>query len=210
MQKKTEKKQKSPQTVREIGFLGQLKQDLSVVGNVRVLCLCAMLAAMSLILEKFLQIPNPFQEIIRISFGNLPLILSGLVFGPFIGAMTGAVADLLGCALYGYAINPLVTLGAVTVGFVAGVSANYLLNVSHKTSLRVILATVNAHALGSVLVKSIGLAAWYLGSYHMGLAELILWRLLTYAIVGTAECVLLCILLRHRAVVSQLERMKKK
>jgi uncharacterized membrane protein len=77
MQKKTEKKQKSPQTVREIGFLGQLKQDLSVVGNVRVLCLCAMLAAMSLILEKFLQIPNPFQEIIRISFGNLPLILFG-------------------------------------------------------------------------------------------------------------------------------------
>lgn len=201
--------EKQPQTVRENGFLGRLKRDLTVFGNVRALCVCAMLAAMSMILEKFLQIPNPFQEIIRISFGNLPLILSGIVFGPFMGAMVGAVADLLGCALYGYAVNPLVTLGAVTVGFVAGAVANYLFFSPRWRTFRIIAATVTAHLLGSVLVKSLGLAAWYLGSYNMGLAELLLWRLLTYAIVGTAECALLCVLLRHRALISQLERIRK-
>lgn len=203
------KNEKHPQTVRENGFLGRLKRDLTVFGNVRALCVCAMLAAMSMILEKFLQIPNPFQEIIRISFGNLPLILSGIVFGPFMGAMVGAVADLLGCALYGYAVNPLVTLGAVTVGFVAGAVANYLFFSPRWRTFRIIAATVTAHLLGSVLVKSLGLAAWYLGSYNMGLAELLLWRLLTYAIVGTAECALLCVLLRHRALISQLERIRK-
>ena len=208
MAKNRRRNQKSPQTGRENGLLAQIKSDLSACTNVRVLCVCAMLAAMSLILEKFLQIPNPFQEIIRISFGNLPLILAGIAFGPLMGAMTGAVADLLGCALYGYAINPLVTVGAATVGFTAGLFACYL--VRRPIVLKVAVATVAAHLAGSVLVKSIGLAAWYLGSYNIGLGELIAWRLLTYAIVGTLECILLCLLLRHRAVVSQLERMRKK
>ena len=210
MQKNQAKKSKHPQTVRENGVLARLKRDLTVFGNLRALCVCAMLAAMSLILEKFLQIPNPFQEIIRISFGNLPLILSGLAFGPFMGAMTGAVADLLGCALYGYPINPIITLGAASVGLVAGIAANYLLFSPRWGTIRIVLATIDAHFVGSVLIKSFGLAAWYLGSYNMGFIELVLWRLLTYAIVGTAECVILCILMRHRAITSQLERIRKK
>ena len=198
----------SPKTGRENGFLAQLKADLAALGNLRVLCIAAMLSAMSLILGKFLQIPNPFQEIIRISFENLPVILAGIAFGPFVGAMTGAVADLLGCLLYGYPINPLITLGAVTVGLVSGVMAGYVLR--RPLALRVCAATVTAHLTGSVLVKSLGLAAWYLGSYNMGLFELILWRLLTYAIVGTAECVILYLLLRHRALANQLERIRRK
>ena len=201
------KNQKSPQTGRENGLFAQLKRDLSACANVRVLCVCAMLAAMSLILGKFLQIPNPFQQFIRISFENLPILLSAIAFGPFMGAMTGVVADLLGCALYGYAVNPLVTLGAGTVGLVAGVFAGYLLR--RPVALKVCAATVAAHLAGSVLVKSVGLAAWYLGAYSMGLAELMLWRLLNYAIVGTLECVLLYLLLRHRAVISQLERIRR-
>jgi hypothetical protein len=68
---------------------------------------------------------------------------------------------------------------------------------------------VAAHLLSSVLIKSLGLAAWYLSSYQMGLLELIAWRLLTYAIVGTAECVILCLLFRRRAFTSQLERMRR-
>ena len=207
MTKTRRRNQKSPQTGRENGLFLQFKRDLSACTCVRVLCVCAMLAAMSLILGKFLQIPNPFQQIIRISFENLPIILAAIAFGPFMGIMTGVVADLLGCALYGYAVNPLVTVGAGTVGLTAGLFACYL--VRRPTALRVCVATVAAHLAGSVLVKSVGLAAWYLGEYNVGLGELILWRLLTYAIVGTLECMLLCALLRHRAVISQLERIRR-
>ncbi|MBQ8341124.1 MAG: folate family ECF transporter S component [Clostridia bacterium] len=202
------KNKKSPQTGRENGLWTRVKSDLTVFGNLRVLCAAAMLAAMSLILGKFLQIPNPFQNVIRISFENLPVILSGIAFGPFMGAMTGVVADLLGCMLYGYDINPLVMLGAGVVGLTAGILARYVLR--RPMVLQVAMATASAHLLGSVLVKSFGLAAWYLGSYNMGLSELVAWRLLTYAIVGTAECVILCLLLRHRALSQQLERMRKK
>ena len=49
--------------------------SIAVFGNPRAMCLAALLAAMSLILGKFLQIPTPFSQIIRISFENLPLLL---------------------------------------------------------------------------------------------------------------------------------------
>ena len=203
----SDEKQKSPHVAQENGIFAQMKRDVLVVGNLRVLCVCAMLAAMSLILGKFLQIPNPFQEVIRISFENLPVIMAGIAFGPVMGLMTGVVADLLGCLLYGYSINPIITLGAGVAGLAAGVMGSWLLR--RFTMLRVIAATVLAHLLGSVLIKSFGLAKWYLSSYQMGIWELVAWRLLTYAIVGTAECVILCLLFRRRAFTSQLERMRR-
>ena len=200
--------QESAPTVRETPLRERAGRDVAVFGNVRALCFAAMLAAMSLILGKFLQIPNPFQEIIRISFENLPVILAGMTMGPLVGAMTGIVADLLGCALYGYAINPLITLGAAVVGLTAGIMSGYV--VRRPMLLRVIVATVTAHLLGSVLVKSLGLAAWYLASYNMGFWELVAWRLLTYAIIAVAECALLYLLQRHRAFGTFIERMRKR
>ncbi|MGI6527893.1 MAG: folate family ECF transporter S component [Caldicoprobacterales bacterium] len=35
-------------------------------------------------------------QTVRLSFGDLPLILSGIVLGPFYGGLTGALADLIG------------------------------------------------------------------------------------------------------------------
>lgn len=184
------------------------KGNIALFGNVRVLVAAALLAAMSLILGKFLQIPNPFQNIIRISFENLPIIFAAISFGPAIGAVVGVAADLVGCLLYGYSINPLITLGAATVGIVAGVVSNYI--VRRPTWLSTALSVLCAHICGSVVVKSFGLAAWYLSSYNMGLVELMLWRLLTYTVIGVAEFVILFLLFRSRAVTNQIEKFKTK
>lgn len=186
-------------------FKEKLRRDIALFGNLRALCLAAVLAAMSLILGKFLQIPNPLQQVVRISFENLPILLAGITMGPFIGGAVGVVADLLGCALYGYAINPIVTLGALAVGLLSGIVGRYIIN--RPLGLKIAVATALSHLVGSVWVKTLGLAAWYLSSFQMGLAELLLWRLATYAIVATAEGVLLWLLLRRRAITSQLERM---
>ena len=43
----------------------------------------------------------------------------------------------------------------------------------------------------------------------MGLIELMLWRALTYAVIGVAECAILILLLRNRAFATQLERMRE-
>jgi hypothetical protein len=59
--------------------------------------------------------------------------------------------------------------------------------------------------VGSVLIKTYGLAAFY----SMPLWELMLWRLLNYAIVGVLEAVLIVILLSNRAVDRTLEKFGK-
>ena len=180
-----------------------LISDLRATTRLRVIVAAALLAAMSFILGKFLQIP--IGEIIRISFENLPLMMAGICFGPLVGAMTGAVADLVGCLLYGYAINPLITLGAATVGFTAGVVSHYLIR--KPKALSIGISVFSAHLLGSVIVKSFGLAAWYLSKYNMGVAELMGWRLLVYTLTGIAEFTVIFLLLRSRAFCSQLERL---
>ncbi|MBQ9080079.1 MAG: folate family ECF transporter S component [Clostridia bacterium] len=183
-----------------------LRKDLAMFGNVRVLTAAALLAAMSLILGKFLQIPNPLSDIFRISFENLPVIFAGFCFGPVVGGTVGAVADIVGCLLYGYTINPIITLGAAAVGIVSGIMANYI--VKRPRWLSIAAATFAAHAVGSVVVKSLGLAAWYLSSYNMGLVELMLWRALLYAVIGTAEFLLIYLLTSHRAVAGIIERLR--
>lgn len=181
---------------------------LPLFGSPRIMAVAAMLAAMSLILGKFLQIPNPFSTIIRISFENLPILFSGVCFGPVVGAMTGIVADLIGCLLYGYTINPLVTLGAGAFGAVAGLVANYV--VRRPLWLSCAVSAALAHIVGSVLIKSLGLAAWYLSTYSMGLVELMLWRLLTYSLIGTLECVLVIVLLRVKPIAAYIEKLRSR
>ena len=182
-----------------------VREAVAVFRSPHGLCLAGLLAALSLILGKFLQIPTPFSQLVRISFENLPVILAGVVLGPLAGAMTGAVADLVGCLLYGYAINPLIMVGAAVVGFIAGLCAWTFSGT--RLSLRLAISVVTAHVFGSVLIKSLGLAAWYLASYEMGYWELVLWRALTYALISVLETMLLYFLLRHRGVAKQLERM---
>ena len=180
----------------------------SFFGSLRGLCFAAILAAMSIILGKFLQIPNPFQEFIRISFENLPIILGGIALGPIAGLCVGVVADLIGCVLYGYSVNPIVTLGAAAVGVASGLISNYI--VKQPLYLKIILSAAAAHLAGSVLIKSFGLASWYLAKYEIGILEFILWRLLNYSIVATAECVILYVLLKNRAFSRQMEGLLKK
>lgn len=182
-----------------------LISDLRAPTRLRVIVAAAILAAMSFILGKFLQIPNPFMEIIRISFENLPLMVAGICFGPLVGAMTGVVADLVGCLLYGYSINPLITLGAAAVGFTAGVVSHYLIR--KPLALSVGVSVFSAHLIGSVVIKSFGLAAWYLTQFKMGLAELMGWRLLVYTLTGIAEFAVIYLLLRSRMFRAQLERL---
>ena len=183
------------------------KTKIPIFKSLSGLCFAAILSAMSFILGKFLQIPNPFQDFIRISFENLPIILAGISLGPIAGALVGTAADLIGCVSYGYSINPIITVGAASIGFISGFISNYV--VKKPLILKIAVSSAAAHAVGSVLIKSAGLAAWYLAKYDLGYWEFVGWRLVTYTVIGIAESVLLYILLKNRAFQKQLERMCK-
>ena len=171
---------------------------MAVFGTLRILTISAVLCAMSIVLGKYLAIRGG--DILRFSFENLPVILSGMMFGPIVGAAVGVVADRVGCLLVGYAINPVVTIGAALIGLLAG--GAYRLTPKLSYGLRVILSVAIAHLIGSVIVKTLGLAAFY----AMPLGVLALWRLLNYAIVGTAEALLVYFILRHTALSSLIRR----
>lgn len=171
---------------------------VSVFGSLRVLAFSAVLVAMSIVCGKYLAIRGG--DILRFSFENLPILLAGMLFGPVVGAAVGVVADLIGCVLVGYAINPLVTVGAAVIGAASGI----LYRVTPRMSLflRVLLSVGVAHLLGSVVIKTFGLAVFY----DMPMVVLMLWRLLNYAIVGALEILLIVPILKNRAIHSLLSK----
>ena len=176
------------------------RQNNRVNGHAQRLVLAAFLAALSIVCGKYLAIP--IGTVLRFSLENLPILLAGMVLGPVAGVLTGVVADLVGCVLVGYAINPIITLGGATVGLVGGLIFRALSRCA--LSLRILLAVLAAHLLGSVLIKTWGLAVFY----DMPFYVLLLWRLLNYVIVGTVESLLLLYLLKNKTVRSSLERLR--
>ena len=169
----------------------------------RITVALALLAAVSIICGKYLAIR--VGDVMRFSFENLPIIFSSVVFGPWLGALVAVVADLVGCMLVGYTVNPLVTLGGAAIAVVSGLLFRALAHTRVKKSVNLAISTVTAHLVGSVVIKTYGLAAFY----SMPLWELVLWRLANYAIVGALEAVLIVILMRNGAVIKTLEKFRK-
>lgn len=170
----------------------QKNKQTGDVFSLQMLVCCALLVALSIVCGKFLQIP--VGEMLRFSFENLPILLAGILFGPLAGALVGVVADLLGCLAVGYVINPLITVGAALIGCVGGCVYRWLRGM--PTAGRILLTVVAAHMIGSVLVKTFGLAQFYDIPFWL----LLLWRLLNYTLVAGAEFFLLYMLLRNKGV----------
>ena len=166
----------------------------------RVLAICAMLAAMSIVCGKFLAIS--LGDVMRVSFENLPILLSSLMFGPIIGALTAVAADIFGCLLRGYALNPVITVGAA----VLAVSSGVIFRLMSKTHMiaRLAVGTVVAHLIGSVVIKTFGLASFY----AMPFETLLLWRGLNYLIVGAMDLTVLIIITKNKYVASMINGAK--
>jgi len=85
----------------------------------------SLLVGLSVLLSRFASIRPVFAgvEIVRIGFGALPLVLAGIMYGPWAGAAVGAASDILGFLLspLGGPYLPHFTLTAALTGFLAGV-----------------------------------------------------------------------------------------
>lgn len=158
-----------------------------------VLVTLSFLVAISIVCGKYLAIRGG--DVLRFSFENLPIILAGILFGPLAGGAVGIVADLVGCFLVGYAINPIVTLGAALIGLSSGLLwRGFVRFETLSADFPLSLTVCISHFVGSVVVKTLGLAAFY----SFPIEVLFLWRLLNYAIIGAVESVLLCFLFRNQ------------
>ncbi len=170
-------------------------------GNLRVMCAAALLVALSIVLGKYLAIN--LMESFRFSLENLPILLAGIFFGPIVGGAVGLVADLLGCVLVGYAINPFITAGAVLVGVLSGLTVRLSTRCGRPLRpIAVILAVAAAHIVGSMVVKSVGMAVYYATPLPA-----LLWRVPIYIATGALEAPLLILLARSKVFMGELNRL---
>lgn len=89
----------------------------------------ALLVATNIILARFLSFYIPIfgANAVRAGLGHVPIILSGILFGPVAGAMVGVVGDVLGTLLFSpFPYFPGFTLSAALIGLIAGLLTKLL------------------------------------------------------------------------------------
>ncbi len=145
------------------------------------LTLAGVLVALSIVLGKILSVTA---GAFRVSLENLPVILAGVWMGPLVGMVVGVAADLLGSILVGFTINPIITVGAGLIGFLAG----FVFHMPSGTKLdkKLVISVMTAHVVGSMIVKSIGLALYY--GYPL---SVLLVRVPLYLVIGFVEFLIL-------------------
>ena len=164
--------------------------------SVRTLTMLALLVAMSIVFSRVLSISTGF---VRFNLGSLPVLLAALLFGPGAGFVVGVVADMIGGVLAGYAINPLITLGAGAIGLVAGLAWRKLPGL--RTGLRLQISVLLGHFVGSMVITSLALRIFY--GYPWATLAVRIPNALTLAAVNT---VLLRILLENRALMKMVKK----
>ena len=169
-----------------------MKQKRKLFLNVKGLTVSAMLVAMSVIIGIFCKNYLNFGGgLFRVTFENLPILLSGIMFGPIVGGLVGAASDLVSYLMSNqiYPPNLIVTVGAGLVGICSGIVSKYL--IKRSGTAQIVVAGALAHLIGSVVVKSIGLYQYY--------GALVLWRIPLYLVIAALEIFVLCMLYRRKS-----------
>ncbi len=179
------------------------KKKTGVFGKVKTLCACALLCAAAVSIAYVCKIFTVGS--IRITFENMPIILSGIFFGPFAGFATGLCADFVSTAISSYGLgglNPIITFGAGSIGFMAGLM--YRVPKIKKEGIRILLAVGSAHIIGNMIIKSIGLMVYY-SSYSI---VTVLPRVPLYMIIGAVEYMIILILIKNKGVMKTVGNLK--
>ena len=155
--------------------------------SVATLTLAAMLTAMSVVIGIFCKnFLNFGMGLFRITFENLPIILSGIMLGPVCGGVVGCASDLISYFLSSQVYPP--NLGATTVGVASGIVSRYL--DKKRGNVQIIISGGLAHILGSMIIKPIGLFQFY--------SFAVLWRIPLYLLIAPLEIMLICLMFKNK------------
>ena len=169
-----------------------MKKSDMLFKSVLALTLASMLVAMSVIIGFFCKTFLNFGNgLFRITFENLPIILSGLLFGPIVGGAVGIAGDLISYLLSPqvYPPNLIVTAGAAAVGIISGLVSRLM--IKKRGNAQIIVAGSLSHVVGSMIIKSIGLFQFYQWAVFV--------RIPIYILIASLEIALLCLLFKNRS-----------
>lgn len=157
--------------------------------SIRTITTAAMMVAVGVVIGLVCKTTLDFGGIFRITFENVPVILSGILYGPIIGGAVGVLVDLLSCLSSGQSPLPLVAVGSASIGIVSGVVSKYV--VKKKGNKQIIISGAAAHIIGSMIIKVIGL--WEIYQYSA------LFRIPIYMAIAPLEICILCMLLNRKS-----------
>ena len=160
----------------------------------KVITTAAMMTAISVLIGIFCKNYMNFgvpPGLFRVTFENLPIIMSGILYGPIIGGVVGVLTDLISYLLSSQAYPPnlIVTLGAAVSGIVAGLVAKFI--IKKKGRAQIIVAGSLSHLVASMIIKSIGLYQFY--------GWLVLFRIPLYLCIAPIEILIICALLKRKS-----------
>ncbi len=160
---------------------------------------CALLTALGVVLGGLLSIPAmPLGAYtLKIGLGVLPVILSGVLFGPAYGAMVGGLTDFLQAMIFPKgAYMPWFTVIGMLFGLIPGL---FFLKKQQPKFLRILLAIFTGQMVGSVILNT-ALLMWL---YSMPF-EIIYVRLINQAVMIPLYSVLVyyCMKLLKKAKVA--------
>ena len=164
--------------------------------SVRTLTMLALLTAMSIVFARVLTVSTGF---LRFNLGALPTHLAAVWFGSVGGFAVGALADMIGGTLSGYSINPLITLGAGSVGLVSGLLFRHLDHL--RLGLRLQISITAGHLVGSVFINTLALHIFY--NYPWSLLAA---RIPNALVLSAVNTVLVRILLENKALASMVKK----
>lgn len=123
--------------------------------TVKTLAFMSLLVAMHLILTRIIALDlGPY----RISIGSVCTILAGLWLGPIAGGTCGFAADILGCFMKGYAINPVIMLAAILWGVIPALMKPLFINHSKfGKTVGIVIAVIISNILCSFVLTTVGL-----------------------------------------------------
>lgn len=161
--------------------------------STRTLTAAAMLTALSVVIGIVCKNLFTFSVYYRVTFENLPIIISGLLFGPTVGAVCGICADIVSCLCStNPALNPIITIGAASVGICAGLAPKF---VKKPGSGQYALAVFSAHLVGMIIIKTIAKMIFF-GMPWFGVFICII----ISALVGTVEFTIIKWLLSKKGI----------
>lgn len=91
--------------------------------STKTLVTSSLLTAISIILTRFLSVMIPLAGLpaLRFGFGEVPIMITGMLFGPVAGGISGLVADLVGSTLFPQgAFFPGFTVSSMLWGIIPG------------------------------------------------------------------------------------------
>ena len=170
----------------------------------QILVSCALLVAMSIVLSRYLSISIGMG--IRISLGNLPIIISSLMFGPFAGACVGFAADFIGATVLTGTTpanyNPFLMIGPVLMGVIPWLLRVILYRRKRVKHTLPALAsiTIITHICTSVLVTTTILNYFFMNFEGLAFWSYMGTRALIYIPTAMVEAVAIFALLKAHAV----------